>query len=101
MKVPIAKVNLTKNEINSVLEPLKNGWLVQGPIVREFEDMWSKFVWCKSFCRCNLMPCTAMQISLSALGFSLGDETIVPAFTWISTANVVEQLEKWFFVILI
>ena len=27
-----------------------------------------------------------------ALGFKPGDEAIVPAFTWISTANVVEQL---------
>ena len=44
MKVPIAKVNLTKTEINSVLEPLKNGWLVQGPKVKEFEDKWSNFV---------------------------------------------------------
>ena len=41
MKVPIAKVNLTKSGINSVLEPLKNGWLVQGPKVKEFEDMLS------------------------------------------------------------
>ena len=37
--------------------------------------------------------CTsALQLSLAALGFSKGDEAIVPAFTWISTANVVEQL---------
>jgi perosamine synthetase len=91
MKVPIAKVNLTKNEINSVLEPLKNGWLVQGPIVREFEDKWSKFVGVNH--SVAVTSCTsAMQISLSALGFSPGDEAIVPAFTWISTANVVEQL---------
>ena len=26
------------------------------------------------------------------MGFKPGDEAIVPAFTWISTANVVEQL---------
>ena len=33
-----------------------------------------------------------MHLSLAALGFGPGDEAIVPAFTWISTANVVEQL---------
>ena len=37
INIPIAKVDLNKNEINSVLGPLKNGWLVQGPKVKEFE----------------------------------------------------------------
>ena len=31
-------------------------------------------------------------MSLAALGFGPGDEAIVPTFTWISTANVVEHL---------
>ena len=35
--VPIAKTNLTDNEINSVLEPLRSGWLVQGSQVKSFE----------------------------------------------------------------
>ena len=35
---------------------------------------------------------TALHLSLAALGFGPGDEAIVPAFTWISTANVVEHL---------
>ena len=37
MNIPITKTNLTKKEINSVLEPLKSGWLVQGPKVKEYE----------------------------------------------------------------
>ncbi len=91
MKVPIAKVHLTENEINSVLEPLRSGWLVQGPKVKEFEDKWSDFVGVSH--SIAVTSCTsAMQLSLLALGFSSGDEAIVPAFTWISTANVVEQL---------
>ena len=40
MKIPIARTNLTKKEINSVLDPLKSGWLVQGPKVKEFETKW-------------------------------------------------------------
>ena len=40
-----------------------------------------------------LLSCTtALHLSLAALGFGPGDEAIVPAFTWISTANVVEHL---------
>ena len=33
-----------------------------------------------------------MHLSLEALGLSEKDEIIVPAFTWISTANVVEHV---------
>ena len=33
MKVPIARTVLTESEIQSVLEPLRSGWLVQGPKV--------------------------------------------------------------------
>ena len=34
MKIPIARTDLTTEEINSVLKPLKSGWLVQGPKVK-------------------------------------------------------------------
>ena len=40
MKIPIARTSLTEFEINSVLEPLRSGWLVQGPKVKDFEDSW-------------------------------------------------------------
>ena len=34
--------------------------------------------------------CTSgLHLSLAASGFGPGDKAIVPAFTWISTANVV------------
>ena len=91
MNIPIAKTNLTEAEINSVLEPLQSGWLVQGPKVREFEDKWSAFT--SSAQSIAVTSCTSgLHLSLAASGFGPGDEAIVPAFTWISTANVVEHL---------
>ena len=91
MQIPIAKVHLKNKEILSVLEPLKNGWLVQGPKVKQFEDAWSNFTQSKH--SIAVTSCTsALQLSLSALNISRGDEVIVPAFTWVSTANVVEHL---------
>jgi perosamine synthetase len=91
MNIPIARTSLNENEINSVLEPLRSGWLVQGPKVREFEDKWSAFTGAKH--SIAVTSCTtALHLSLAALGFGPGDEAIVPAFTWISTANVVEHL---------
>lgn len=91
MNVPIARTSLTDGEVQSVLEPLHSGWLVQGPKVREFEDKWSDFTGAEH--SIAVTSCTtALHLSLAALGFGPGDEAIVPAFTWISTANVVEHL---------
>jgi len=91
LNIPIAKTNLLDTEINAVLEPLKSGWLVQGPKVKEFEEKWSTFT--SANYSTAVTSCTsALHLSLAALGFGPGDEAIVPAFTWISTANVVEHL---------
>jgi perosamine synthetase len=91
MNVPIARTSLTEAEIQSVLGPLRSGWLVQGPKVREFEEKWSAFTAAKH--SIAVTSCTtALHLSLAALGLQPGDEVIVPAFTWISTANVVEHL---------
>lgn len=91
MKIPIARTNLTKEEIRSVLEPLESGWLVQGPKVQEFEEKWSNFTGAKY--SIAVTSCTtALHLSLVALEIGPEDEVIVPAFTWISTANVVEHV---------
>lgn len=91
MNIPIARTHLTEAEINSVLEPLRSGWLVQGPRVREFEEKWAAFTGAEN--AIAVTSCTtALHLSLAALGLGPRDEVIVPAFTWISTANVVEHL---------
>ncbi len=91
MNVPIARTSLTEAEIQSVLGPLRSGWLVQGPSVREFEEKWSAFTGARH--SIAVTSCTtALHLSLAALGLQPGDEVIVPAFTWIATANVVEHL---------
>ena len=91
MNVPIARTNLLDSEIQSVIAPLESGWLVQGPKVQDFESKWSIFTGSEN--SLAVTSCTtALHLSLAALGFGPGDEAIVPAFTWISTANVVEHL---------
>jgi dTDP-4-amino-4,6-dideoxygalactose transaminase len=91
LQVPIARTQLTEREIHSVLAPLQSGWLVQGPKVREFEEKWSAFTGAAH--SAAVTSCTsALHLSLAALGFGPGDEAIVPALTWIATANVVEHL---------
>ena len=90
MNVPIARTALTEAEIESVLGPLRSGWLVQGPKVREFEEKWSAFTDAPH--SIAVTSCTTgLHLAAVALGLAPGDEVIVPAFTWIATANIVEH----------
>ena len=90
MKIPIARTSLTDTEIESVLGPLESGWLVQGPKVKEFEKKWSDFTGAPH--SLAVTSCTTgLHLAAVALGLSPGDEVIVPAFTWIATANIVEH----------
>ena len=65
-----------------------SGWLTQGPKVADFERAFAKrhgvrYALATSSCT------TALHLILTALGIGPGDEVLVPAFTWVSTANVV------------
>ncbi|MGE5406725.1 MAG: DegT/DnrJ/EryC1/StrS family aminotransferase [Methanosarcina sp.] len=91
MNIPIAKTLFTEDEKKNILKPLESGWVVQGPFVKEFEEKWSDFTGAKhSIAVTNCT--TALHLSLSALGIKAGDEVILPAFTWIATANAIEYL---------
>jgi perosamine synthetase len=88
--IPIARTSLLPNEIQSVLGPLESGWLVQGPQVKSFEDKWCAFT--GSAHSLAVTSCTTgMHLAVAALDLGPGDEVILPAFTWIATANVIEH----------
>ena len=91
MKIPIAKTEFQKEDFENILKPLKSGWVVQGPYVKEFEYKWCNYTGAKN--SIAVTSCTTgLHLVLSALGIKAGDEVIVPSFTWIATANVVEYL---------
>lgn len=77
--------------MEAVLQPLRSGWVVQGPCVAEFEDKFARFTGARHAIATS--SCTsALHLSLAAAGIGPGDEVLVPAFTWVGTANVVEYL---------
>lgn len=80
-----------ESDLALIQEPLKSGWVVQGKFVKEFESQFGEL----SGSRYNLATtsCTsALHIVMAALGIGPGDEVLVPAFTWIATANCVEYV---------
>jgi len=91
MKIPIAKPYLSVDERQAVLETLESGWLVQGPKVAEFERRFAEYAQTR-FAVATTSCTAALHLALKVLGIQPGDEVILPAFTWVSTANVVENL---------
>jgi len=88
VNVPITKVCLGEEEIKAVAERLLGGWVVQGPKVREFEEAFAKYVGAR-FARATTSCTTALHLALLGLGVGPGDEVIVPALTYVATANAV------------
>jgi len=69
-------------------EPLETGWITQGPKVAEFEKNFAERHSVKH--ALAVTSCTtALHLALLAIGIEEGDEVLVPAFTWIATANAV------------
>lgn len=87
--IPITKAVFGIEEEQAIVEPLRSGWVVQGRFVKAFEDKFATFV-AAPHAIATTSCTTALHIAVAALGLKPGDEVIVPAFTWISTANVVE-----------
>ena len=87
--IPISKTIISSKSANEVSKVIKSGWLVQGKKVKEFEESWSRFTKLK-FSSATTSCTSGMILALKALNISHGDEVIVPSFSWISTANVVE-----------
>lgn len=89
MKIPITKPYFGEEERAAILEPLDTGWVVQGPKVAEFERLFAEYAKVP-YTLATTSCTTALHLALVALGVGPGDEVLVPAFTFVATANVVE-----------
>lgn len=90
MKIPISKPYFGPEERELIQRPLETGWVVQGPFVKDFEDKFAAYTGIK-YAVATTSCTTALHLAMVAIGVGPGDEVIVPAFTWVATANVVEM----------
>lgn len=86
--IPISLPVTGEEEWQAVKDPLYSGWLTSGPKVREFENLFAERHQVKHAIAVTSAT-TALHLAVVALGINEGDEVIVPAFTWVSTANIV------------
>lgn len=89
--IPITRPYFDDDEIKLLKECLTSGWVTQGPMTERFEGLFREEHPCKY--AVSVSSCTAaLHIALMALGIHAGDEVIVPAFTWITSASCVEYV---------
>lgn len=86
--IAISLPSTGEEEWNAVREPLMTGWLTQGPKVAAFEKAFAERHQVKHALATTSCT-TGLHLILAAMGIGPGDEVLVPAFTWVATANVV------------
>jgi dTDP-4-amino-4,6-dideoxygalactose transaminase len=79
-----------EEEIAEVVESLRSGWVGTGPKVQRFESMIAEYVGAPQ-CRCVSSCTAALTLAMQALGIGPGDEVLVPAMTFVASANAVEH----------
>ncbi|MCX7678752.1 MAG: DegT/DnrJ/EryC1/StrS family aminotransferase [Spirochaetes bacterium] len=88
MIIPFHKPYIGEEEIAEVTETIKIGWITMGPKTQEFEKIFSEYIGAKYAVSVN--SCTAaLHLALRAIGIREGDEVIVPAMTFASTAEII------------
>lgn len=85
----LSKPYLDEEDISAVVDVLKSGNLVQGSKVLELETKIKDRFGVKQ-CSAVSNGTASLHLALLALGVGKDDEVIVPAFSYIATANVVE-----------
>lgn len=96
MEVPFvdlrAQYKSIKKSIDvAINEVVENTSFIGGSIVDEFEEEFAQYI-----CTAHGIGCAngtdAIEIALEALGIGAGDEVLVPAYTWVSTASAVRRV---------
>jgi len=86
--IPIAKPIFDDEIIESVVNVLKSGMVVQGKKVKEFEENFAEYIGVK-YAIATSSGTSALHTALLSHKIGGGDEVIVPSFSFIATANSV------------
>ncbi len=87
--IPLGKPSITESDIEAVARVLRSGMLIQGENVLSLENIFATQARTKAAVAVSNGTAT-LHLALKVLGIGPGDEVIVPAFSYVATANVVE-----------
>jgi len=89
-EIPLGKPMIGEEELKKVAEVFQSPWILNGPVVRRFEEVFGSYV--GSPFNATVTSCTAgMHLAFVALGIESGDEVILPAFNFVADGLSVLQ----------
>ena len=80
-----------ENELALLQACLASGWVTQGPMTEKFEAL-IKERHCVKHALATTSCTAALHLATMALGLKPGDEVVVPAFTWVTSAHCAEYV---------
>ncbi|MHB1873545.1 MAG: DegT/DnrJ/EryC1/StrS family aminotransferase [Streptosporangiaceae bacterium] len=89
-RIPMARVDITPDDIGAVSAVLRSGKLRQGEVTARFEDSFARRVGARHAIAVS-SGTAALHLAYLAL-FGPGDEVIVPAFTFVATASMLRAV---------
>jgi perosamine synthetase len=87
----ITSPHFDEKEIEAVRECFASGWATQGPRTERFEGLVGDLHGARHAIA-TTSATTALHLCTAALDLGPGDEVVVPAFTWITSANSAEYV---------
>jgi len=87
--LPFTRPTLGDEELAVVAEVLKSGWITTGPKVAQLEQALETYIGGGVSARLFNSATSALEAVLLAAEIGPGDEVIVPAMSFVATANVV------------
>ncbi len=88
MKIPLARSKINEEEAAAIARVIDRGRLALGPEVKAFEEEFARWLAVDAAVATN-SGTSALIAALRAVGVRPGDEVIVPALTFVATANAV------------
>ena len=85
-KIPLCRPSIGEEEIKSVVEVIKSGWMAHGTKNREFEEQFQAYLGVKHAITMN--SCTS-ALHLAVEGLGIKGEVIVPSFTFVASVNAI------------
>jgi len=86
--LPYSHQSIDERDVQLVVDALHSDWLTTGPKVRQFEQAFARHVGAGEAVAVS-SGTAALHAAMYALGVSAGDEVIVPALTFVASANCV------------
>ena len=90
--LPYTRHSIEKDDVSAVVATLESDFLTTGPIVERYEAAFATATAARNAVACN-SGTAALHLAALGLNLKVGEAAVVPAMTFLATANVVRMTQ--------